>query len=103
MVFFNACYSAGVGRKILEISDECKAMPSNIIAWEGAVPNRLCNMVAEAFYSNTLAEQWGENFNLMGWYKCQVENLCQNAKFEAVEIDPIRGDVLFARTGAYDF
>ncbi len=45
-IFVNACHSHKVGREVLNIMDEFKKPNSKmprIIAWEGVVPNKLCN------------------------------------------------------------
>jgi hypothetical protein len=50
LIFFNACHSHKVGMEVLKIMAEFKKPYSKmprIIAWEGAVPNKLCNLVAK--------------------------------------------------------
>ncbi len=91
LVFLNACYSELVGKALLEQPQTSKNL--RIIAWEGLVPNSLCNKLAKAFYK--------EGFFIslkhhdvpidMQRVKTEIETYCRLFPFEKVTCE-FRGE-----------
>jgi hypothetical protein len=95
LVFFNACHSAVVGREVIQMARSCKVevKPPYIIAWEGDVPNSLCNALAESIYGDMLVKNWGQEFVFELFVKtaAKLAKLADARKFVVTQADPARG------------
>jgi hypothetical protein len=103
LVFFNACHSHKVGIEVLKIMDRIKSKMPRIIAWEGAVPNELCNRVADHFYTTEdLVKQWSGNFNFQYFFESKIANFARRQVFQTWAIHPLRGDAVGLESNTYE-
>jgi hypothetical protein len=91
LIFFNACYSADVGRAVIQKMKALKLKPPHFIAWEEEVPNALCNDLAKEVYCGTLMNDWSRNFKFEMFFDC-VKTLAMESKFVMNLSEPIRGE-----------
>jgi hypothetical protein len=92
LVFLNSCYSDQVGKALLEQPQTSKNLC--IIAWEGPVPNYLCNQLANTFYKEAfLFSLWhlGAPFDKQR-VKTAIETFCRKFSFDQASYEPFRGD-----------
>jgi hypothetical protein len=80
LIFLNACYSEKVGVEVLPALIEASKKP-HIIAWEGPVPNDLCNLLAAKVYRdvNFRSSEGGINSTAV-WQS--IEEYCREFVFE---------------------
>jgi hypothetical protein len=102
LVFFNACFSAAVGRGVIKkIREKFKFKPPYILAWEEEVPNALCNKLAKAVYSGGSVSDWDSTFQFETFFELAVATIARKSKFVVNLSEPIRGEGTLSKEKMY--